>query len=53
MTDADSSMPFTLVEEEFFRAGAAIEAGEPVETFSDLEQARRPTFWQRLFGRRR
>jgi hypothetical protein len=55
MTDAKRhSMSFTAVEEEFFRAGAAMsESSEPVDTFSDLEQAPRPSFWQRVFGRKR
>ena len=46
-------MPFTLIEEEFFRVGQTLNAPEPeIDTFADLEGPRRPTFWQRLFGRK-
>ena len=44
---------FSLEEEEFFRAGAAIGQVEPVDTFEDLDVGyERPGLWQRLFGRR-
>lgn len=45
-------MPLTLIEEEFFRVGQTLNAPEPIDTFADLEGPRRPTFWQRLFGRK-
>ena len=55
MSDAArQSMQFTAVEEEFFQAGNAMsESTEQVDNFADLDQVRRPTFWQRVFGRKR
>ena len=51
---ARQSMQFTAVEEEFFNAGNALNEGtEQVDNFADLDQVSRPTFWQRLFGRKR
>ena len=55
MSDATrQSMQFTAVEEEFFRAGNALNEGtEQVDNFADLDQVDRPSFWQRIFGRKR
>jgi hypothetical protein len=38
-------------EEEFFRAGAHLEAAN-AETWDDLDEPRQPSFWQRAFSRR-
>jgi hypothetical protein len=53
MTDTKSSAhAFTEGEEEFFRSGSSASEAEPAERFADLDEGyRRPTLWQRLFGR--
>jgi hypothetical protein len=49
-----NSGSFSLLEEEFFRAGALqSEASEPEERFSDLDENYQPrSIWRRLFGRK-
>jgi hypothetical protein len=44
---------FSDEEEEFFRAGVAVEAASLVESFEDLDDGYSPaSFWDRLVGRR-
>jgi hypothetical protein len=53
-TNRNSVRAFSLVEEEFFRAGAVrSESISQPESFEDLDEGYRPTtFWRRLFGRK-
>ncbi|MBS1120835.1 MAG: hypothetical protein H6Q90_3063 [Deltaproteobacteria bacterium] len=53
-SNRNSSRVFSLVEEEFFRAGASrTESNAPQESFADLDEGYRPTsLWRRLFGRK-
>ena len=51
----NSARSFSLVEEEFFRAGTIrSEAAESsVEDFADLDEGYRPpSLWRRMFGRK-
>jgi hypothetical protein len=51
MSERKSSQAFSEAEEEFFRAGEAADP-DPVDTFADLDDGRRPvSLWQRLFAR--
>jgi hypothetical protein len=54
MSDANHTGPFTAIEEEFFRAGALMsEAASAADSFSDLDEARRPrSLLRRLFARK-
>jgi hypothetical protein len=51
----DSIQSFSSAELAFFRTGEQVDSTGPLETFADLDdgQPRRPTLWQRLFGKKR
>ena len=53
-SNRNSARAFSLIEEEFFRAGAVrSESIEKVDMFEDLDEGYRPTtVWRRLFGRK-
>ena len=49
-SNRNSASSFSLMEEEFFRAGTLLEPSTP-ESFADLDDGYRPaSFWRRLFG---
>ena len=50
----DSIQSFSSTEMEFFRSGERADTTGPTETFADLDegQVRRPSLWQRLFGKK-